>query len=272
MCDKNFSAFNMLTLLALLLPIVPSRAPAQEEPKPLDPNDARLSFSFPIQHGGPPFNFKVQLDKKGTISAVSVYSTSASDPLQMLPVCDKSPDQVTKDWTDQEISLLIAHADLNFDGFEDLELLRAYVPHLDKKVYCIYLWNKGSGRFSYSKELSELSMNLEAHPESQTLTESENWLGATWQESTYRWNEAKLELIEQSSLLGDWSLQTKKHCGFTFTCSKLVKGKLVTTLEKSICTEDEMEKLPACPAAHAPAVPTLSPTEQHGQNPVRWVR
>lgn len=93
----------------------------------------------------------------------------------------------------------------------DLELMSNYTPHLDKKLYCIYLWDNKLGRFNYSKELTEIASNLEAHRENKTLTAREDWQGGAWEESKYRWNRDKLELIEQNSLLGDWSSQTKDH-------------------------------------------------------------
>jgi hypothetical protein len=201
---------------------------------------------------------------------MSTQFKGASDQLQRLPECDGSPDQVTKAWDDHGISLLIAHADLNFDGFEDLELLQNYIPHLDKKLYCVYVWNNETGRFSYSKELTKIASNLEVHPENKTLTNSEDWQGGAWQETTYRWNGSKLEPIEQTSLLGDWSsllgdsnVKTKTECGFTYTCSRLVRGKLVTTLEKSVCTPDEMDQLPDCPGTEVPPAPKPPPPEPH---------
>ncbi len=54
-------------------------------------------------------------------------------------------DEVTDGWQQYEIDMLINHADLKFDGFEDLELLQNYIPHLDKKLYCIYLWENKAG-------------------------------------------------------------------------------------------------------------------------------
>jgi hypothetical protein len=32
---------------------------------------------------------------------------------------------------------LLKHQDLNFDGFEDVQLLQYYVPHLGKSIFCI---------------------------------------------------------------------------------------------------------------------------------------
>lgn len=64
---------------------------------------------------------------------MSVFREGDSRPFQTLPTCTAPPgDQLTED----EVGLeLLKHADLNFDGFEDLELLVYYLPHLDKKLY-----------------------------------------------------------------------------------------------------------------------------------------
>lgn len=226
---------------------------AQENPKPLNASDTRLNFSFSVRHDGPAFEFKVNLDNDGIISGVSVYRRGATRELQTLPGCRQFPDQVNDIWTKHDLSLLITHADLNFDGYEDLELMSNYIPHLDKKLYCIYLWDNKLGRFNYSKELTGIATNIEAHPESKTLTEREDWQGGgAWRESKYRWNGNKLELIEQNSLMGEWGMQAKDRCGFTFTCSRLIHGKFATTLTKQICSPDEMDALPECPGATAP--------------------
>jgi hypothetical protein len=275
MFRKTICTVGLLVLLAFFLPSVLSRAAAQENattkksstaqerPEPLDPNDPRLTFSFPIQKDGKPFSFKVNLDKTGIVSGVSVFRASDATMLQSLPACKRVglSEPVTDDWGGYYISNLLDHADLNFDGFEDLELLDYAIPHLDKKIYCIYLWDTKAGRFSYSKELTDISVNLEAHPENKTLTVSEDWQGGASRNSTYRWNGGKLELIEQDSLLGTWGDQSNRKCGFTFTCSRLVNGEMVTTLEKPICTQDEFEKPPECPAASTPPAPKAPPAK-----------
>ncbi len=237
--------------VAVLLPLAltASSALPQQEPKPLSQEDPRLVFSFPIQPGAAPLRFAVELDKAGSVTGVSIYRNGGQEPIQRLASCSQPLEQITEVWEDYELSKLVAHADFNFDGFEDLELLIAYIPHLDKRISCIYLWDQKRGSFALSKQLSDIGANLEAHPESKTVTSHESWFGGPWQDDTYRWTGNRLEVIEESSLLGDWSLQTSDKCGYTYTCSRLVGGKLALTLSKPVCSGDEMGNLPACPVA-----------------------
>ncbi len=269
MSGKTVYLFSLLVFLLSCAPCVPNRAAAQlngtthDELKPLDPNDPQLTFSFPIRPGEKPFRFKVNLDKAGSVADVSIFHEGVSTPFQTLKACGRAglTEPINEDWGGYYISNLLGHADLNFDGFEDLELLDYAIPHLDKKIYCIYLWDEKASLFRYSKELTDISVNLEAHPESKTLTVSEDWQGGAWHESTYRWKGGKLELIEENSLLGDWSLQEDGKCGFEYTCSRPIKGKMVITLEKPVCTSEEMDNLPDCPVADATPAPKM-PSER----------
>lgn len=261
MFGKTICTLGLLVLLVPFLPNAHRQAVAQESPtnqensgapkrpKPVDPNDPRLTFSFPIHPGGKPLRFKVNLDRAGSAAEVSVFKEGVSTPIQTLKACGRVglTDPITEGWGGYYISNLLEHSDLNFDGFEDLELLDYAIPHLDKKIYCTYLWDSKTGRFLYSKELTDISVNLEVHPENKTLISEDSWEGGLWHDSTYRWNGDKLELIEESSLLGDANKQKDSKCGFTFSCSRLFKGKMVITFEMSVCAP--MDELPDCPAA-----------------------
>jgi hypothetical protein len=249
MLQTKSCGFGLLLLPAYLLYVCCSVATAQDKTKPPAPNDPRLNSSFPIQPGAPPMRFKVGLNQAGHVTGLSVFHAEDSAPFQTLPRCAiiDVPESVSEDWEAYQNSVLLTHADLNFDGFEDLQLLTYYVPHLDKKMYCIYLWDNKAGRFRYSNALSELAVNPVPHPESKTVVMHENWEGGLWTESTYRWNGPRPELIEQNRLRGDGTLPSIQKCGFTFTCSKLVDAKMITTLEKLVCSQTV--NLPACPAS-----------------------
>ncbi len=192
----------------------------------------------------------MQLNDSSTVTGVSVFREGGSTPLQTLPMCGHDlPFQLLKEGdADRE---LVKHAGLNFDGFEDLELLQYYVPHLGKNLYCVYLWDSKTERFVYSPEISDIGDPV-PHPENKTLTSHEDWQGGEYQDSTYRWKGDKLELIEQNGLYGN---PDNTKCGFTYTCVRLVGAELVTTLKKPVCSEKEMENPPPCPAAKAAADP-----------------
>jgi hypothetical protein len=99
----------------------------------------------------------VQVDKTSTVTGVSIVHGGESAPFQSLPVCDPKLSEQLTEY-DQNLELL-KHTDLNFDGLEE--------------------------------------MNMEAYPESKTPSTHEDWFGGPGQDPTYRWNEGKLELIEQ---------------------------------------------------------------------------
>jgi hypothetical protein len=100
MFGKTFCAFVLLVLLASVSPIAQNRAAAQgkaalhesaetqDESKPLDPNDPRLTFSFPIHPGTKPLRFKVELNQTGNITGISVFRSGDSHALQTLPACE----------------------------------------------------------------------------------------------------------------------------------------------------------------------------------------
>lgn len=249
MLQTKSCGFGLLLLPAYLLYVCCGVSTAQDKTRPPDPNDARLTYTFPVQSGGPQFRFKVGLNKAGHVTGISVFHAEDPAPFQTLPRCAiiDVPESVSEDWEASQNSMLLTHADLNFDGFEDLQLLTYYVPHLDKKMYCIYLWDNKAGRFRYSNALSELAVNPVPHPESKTVMMHENWQGGFWTESIYRWNGARPELIEQNGLRGDGILSSIQKCAFTFTCSRLVDGKMITTLEKPVCSQTD--HLPACPTS-----------------------
>jgi hypothetical protein len=221
--------------------------------------DPALSFTFPIQPDSKPMRFQLDLNKAGYISGISIFAADQSQPMQTLASCGVG-DETYAEFQKQTDDPLLKHADLNFDGFEDIELLYDYVPHLDKQLYCIYLWDAKAGRFRYSQDVTNIATNIEAHPDDRTITTHEDWMFGPWQDSTYRWRAGKLILVEQVSLLGSWSpSEGQKGCGFTYTCSRLIRGKMIDTLKKQICAPDEMDDLPACPAtpAHHSKPPAL---------------
>jgi hypothetical protein len=194
-------------------PIRSSRYEQVETPRP---SKAKREYSFPLQSGGRSFDFHVQVDKTSTVTAVSIFRDGESAPFQSLPVWDPILSEQLTEY-DENLELL-KHADLNFDGFEDIELLiygqqatwiRSSIASVDGIAR--------QGDFALNPDLTDMAVNMEAYPESKALSSHEDWFGGPWQDSTNRWNDGKLELIEQRSLLGDWSLESEKECGFSYS-------------------------------------------------------
>jgi len=221
--------------------------------------DAGLDYSFSLASGEAPLRFNLEVDAKGYVTGIAVFAPGQQKPQQTLASCggtDETVDDLTHD-TDEP---LLKHSDLNFDGFEDLQLMYMYVPHLGKRLDCVYLWDPKAVKFVYSKELTEIGVSIEAHPGDKTLTTHEDWMFGPWQDSTYRWIGGKPVLVEQASLLGGWG-QADNPCGFTYTCSKRIGGEMVETLTKKICKPEEMDDLPKCPTTPATS-PRAAPKSQ----------
>jgi hypothetical protein len=256
MLTTRFRIFALPPFLLSLLAFVCGHIAAQEGPKPLDPSEARTTYVFPVHPGARPFRFKVELDQASTVSGVSVFREGDSSPFQTLPACKDAISEALTEY-DDELELL-EHADLNFDGFEDVELLQFCHPHLGTKVLCIYTWDNKSGRFRYAPEIP--LPNPVPHPETKTITVHQDWMGGIYADSTYRWTGAKFQLIEEHGRLDG----TGSKCAFVDHCEKLVNGQMITTLWRPVmCSENESDPPLICPAgATRPAanVPRKKPS------------
>jgi hypothetical protein len=85
-----------------------------------------------------------------------------------------------------------------------------------------------------------------AHAETRTITVHEEWQGGLYADRTYRWNHAKVELIEENGRLYG---SDNPKCGFTDFCSRLRNGKMVTTAERASACDDQPDLPLVCPAA-----------------------
>jgi hypothetical protein len=221
-------------------------AAAQENPKPVDPSKARTNYSFPVRPDRQPFRFQVQLDKSMTITGVSVFHQDDSTPFQFLPSCGKD---LTMELSENDAELeLLKHADLNFDGFEDVQLMQFFHPHLAKSVFCIYLWDDQTGRFRYAPEIP--SVDPIPHPENKTITVDQDFFGGVFSHSTYRWQAAKLELVEENGMV---SGSEDPNCGFTSYCSRLINGEITITAERPWGCSDK----PDVPLVCSPVAPGI---------------
>jgi hypothetical protein len=191
--------------------------------KKLDPKLARTRYSFSIHDGAPPLTFRVQVDDSSTITGVQVFEPSDAKVFQTLPTCDKNlPMQLYEG--DEQLSL-VEHADFNFDGYEDIELLQYVNDHLGKKVFCVYPWDPASRRFRYEPQL--FIADPLPHPDTKTITSHAEYFGGEHIDSTFRWEGAKLVLVSESGLVRG----PKLECGFVEYSRRLIKGKMQTVDE-----------------------------------------
>ena len=215
---------------------------AQERVKPLDPAKARINYAFPVRTGAAPLRFRVQLNPSGEVTGLSVFRSGDAAPFQNLPTCK---DTITEAFTEYEQELdLLEHADLNFDGFEDLKLMQAYSAHLGTKVFCFYTWDNQASLFRSAPDIP--GPNPVPHLENKTLTVHQDWFGGDYADSTWRWTGAKFELVEE---FGRVSGSDDPKCGFTDHCEKRIAGKMVTTLSRGVVCSDQRRDPPlVCPA------------------------
>jgi hypothetical protein len=223
----SFMAAGVKAGVLALAAVFVGNIASQDAPKPLDPAKAHTSYSFAIRTGAEPFRFQVQVDKTGGVTGVSIFRAKSSIPFQILPACKVWPEWGLTEY-DQQLDLL-KHADLNFDGFEDLQLLQYYHPHLGKSGYCIYTWDRRVGRFRYAPEIPALDPVV--HRENRTITVHEDFQGVPYRDSTYRWIGGKVELIEED---GRVEGSETDGCHSTDYCSRLIKGEMVITAEQPV--------------------------------------
>jgi hypothetical protein len=187
--------------------------------KKLDPKLARIRYSFSVHAGAPPLTFLVQVDESSVVTGVQVFQPSNAAPFQTLPACKDLPMQL---FEGDERLTLVEHADFNFDGYEDIELLQYLNDHLGKKVFCVYLWDPASGRFQYEPQL--FIADPVPHPDTKTITSHAEYFGGEHIDSTFHWEGAKLVLVSESGLVRG----PKLECGFVEYSRKLIKGKMQT--------------------------------------------
>ena len=222
--------------------LVSSGATDAQLKKPLDPNSAQTNYSFRVRSGADAFYFHVAVDASSTLTGVSISHEGQRDPFQTLSSCSKDlPMQLLEG--DEELAL-VRHADFNFDGYEDLELLQYVNDHLGKSLFCVYLWDERTGRFRYEPQL--FIADPIPHPETRTVTSHSDYQGGPYTDSTYEWHSAKLALLAESGITyGSKDAQ----CGFTSFCQRLVNGKMRTIVEKpTACSGNPVETVD-CPAS-----------------------
>jgi hypothetical protein len=216
---------------------------AQQPVKPLDPAKAKTRYSFPLRSGEEPLRLEVQVNQSSTVTGVEVFRFGQSEPFQVLPAC-KRKDDLTMQLTEYDAEReLLKHQDLNFDGYQDVELLQYYVPHLGKSLFCIYAWDAREDRFTAAPEIPDT--DPVAHPETKTISVHEDFFGGVFTDSIYKWSGSKLVLtLESGRLYGS----DRPGCGFTDFCRQVINGQLVDTASRPSGCGDTPDKQLICPA------------------------
>jgi hypothetical protein len=210
--------------------------------KPLDPTVAQRKYSFRIRPGAEALSFRVEVDSTSTVIGVSVFHEGQRGPFQTLSSCNKDlPMQLLEG--DEQLAL-VKHADFNFDGNEDLQLLQYVNDHLGKSLFCVYLWDDKTGLFRYEPQL--FIADPIPHPETRTITSHSDYQGGPFTDSTYQWRGTKLVLLAES---GTSYGSKDPQCVFTNFCRKLVNGKMRTIAEKpTACSGNPIDILD-CPTS-----------------------
>lgn len=184
------------------------------------------TFKFKIAANLPEFTFKVVPDadpadnagtSEATIRQIDVYLGNDDKPLQTLEGCDmadmEAPPQDSK-WFRAE--------DFNFDGNKDLFLLTSWGA-TGNQFGCVWVFDPGSGRFEYSKGLSELG-TYRLEPATKTIFSFSNGgaAGQVYDARRFRITGKELALLWHEHQ--DWdSDKNQFHC----TAEELKNGKLV---------------------------------------------
>lgn len=204
------------------------RAYAQYK-KPLDPERAHAVYTLEINPGHR-VTLRVGLDDKSVIQTVYAYRDNEATPFQILPACDYGgPMQLFEG--DEQLPL-VQHADLNFDGYQDVLILTYLNDHLGKKLFCPYLWNAKAGQFRFEKQL--LIADPLAHPETKQITSHSEYFGGTFEDSTYEWRGDTLVLVAQE---GTRDNTQHPECGPVHFSNRLVNGKMLTTEDDPACPQ-----------------------------------
>jgi hypothetical protein len=210
---------------------------AQEKER-LDAHSAMTEYTFAVK-AGVDVHVHVQLDDTSTIARALISHGAGQISFQTLSPCNKDLPMTL--YEGDEHLALVEHADLNFDGFEDLKVLQYVNDHLGKSLFCIYLWDDRIGQF---REEPQLFGNPEPDPKNKRIFFHEEYFGGVYIDKTCIWRGSKLLLIAEKGLL---SGSSKADCRFTSFCSRLLNGKMQRIEKPTVCGDGPIEEV-SCPS------------------------
>ncbi len=188
------------------------------------------TFKFTIAPSLPEFTFKVVPrvnpddtygNAQSTVKRIDVYGGDSDSPVQQLEGCERKLRNMEAPSNGSDWFLA---ADFNFDGYKDV-FLTTWWGATGNYGGCIWLYHPHSGRFEYSKELSELPWRR-LDPATKTIFTFENGgaAGSAYDASRYRVEDNKPVLIWHEHQ--EWDNDKKQfHC----TAQELKGTKMVTT-------------------------------------------
>jgi hypothetical protein len=226
-----------------------------QEAHPLDSRTAKTEYSVTVRPGRPPLKIRVEIGATGKIGDALVFKGGSSTPFQRLTSCE--PDLAMELYQGDKETVLVDHADFNFDGSEDLKLLQFYHPHLGKSIFCVYLWDEKTGRFRYEPQIP--MPDPVPHPETKTLTTHDEYFGGTSSDAVYVWSGDKVIKIAEWGLANEGGEVGKEKCPWTAWCSKRINGEMKNLVMKSTgCDDTDPEPIICTP----PPTSVYSPKAQ----------
>ncbi|MBZ5727628.1 MAG: hypothetical protein LAP87_21850 [Acidobacteriia bacterium] len=142
---------------------------------------------------------------------------------------------------------LVEHADFNFDGFEDVELLQFRHPHLGKSIFCVYLWDDKAGQFRYEPQIP--MPDPIPHPENKTITTHNEYFGGTQSDSVYVWVGRTVTEIATWGLANEYGMPGgNPNCPWTAYCYKRINGKMRTvSMKRTGCDGTDPQEVTCTP-------------------------
>ncbi len=206
----------------LWLFLLASRGTCQQV-QPLDSTAAETEYRIVVRSGRPPLIIRVEIGDGGKLGDTLVYHPGDSTPFQRLASCDPS---LALDLNEQPTHrVLVEQADLNLDGYDDLKRLQFYDAHLDKSIFCVYLWDEKASRFGQQPQIT--LTNPIPHPENRTITSHSEFFGGTWSDSLYVWSAGKLLPIAEWGVTNEpSSTGANVACPWTAWCAKRISGQM----------------------------------------------
>ena len=250
------AARTAFVLLALII-YPTSRLSSSQQIKPLDSKSAKSEYSFPVRVGRPPLTIRVQIGEDGKIGDALVFHNGERTAFQTLTSCQ--PELAMELYQGDEDTVLVEHADFNFDGYEDIKLLQQRNPHLGNSIFCVYLWDEKTGQFRYEPQIP--LVDPIPHAENKTITTHHEYFGGTHSDSVCVWMYGKVTEIASWGLANEGGMPGgDSNCPWTAFCYKRINGKMRTvTLKATGCNGADPEEVICTP----PPVRTVNPPKHH---------